>query len=323
MKWDCHVRPLTDDAIRNRWASLASSVGHSPFSTLAYHDAITIATGYNGAIILANSSGNDEAGIIVNWRKLGPYRKVIIPPFTAYSYPLFRRHSSESDVHGRNTPLDALLEAIENHFDIAHLHLPPFVCDVRTCQWRGWTASPLFTYGISLTDNVAIRDAWSQGPRRTFAHAHESYSAACDTHAAIDVVRLLQISFDRQKRVLPMAAERLIGLIEALQAAGLASIYSVSSINSDEPEAAVAVLHYGSRASYWIAGSIPGPAMTVLLGNMLPELQKKGIEEFDFFGANTPTIAEFKRRFGPQLFTYYRIGKITALIPRLFATFRK
>ncbi|HET6566995.1 MAG TPA: hypothetical protein VFG50_03460, partial [Rhodothermales bacterium] len=59
------------------------------------------------------------------------------------------------------------------------------------------------------------------------------------------------------------------------------------------------------------AGSEPGPAMSVLLANMLPALASSGMRTFDYQGANTPSIAEFKRRMGARLVSYYGIEKCT------------
>jgi hypothetical protein len=61
--------------------------------------------------------------------------------------------------------------------------------------------------------------------------------------------------------------------------------------------------------------------MTVLLAEALPRLRADGLAAFDFVGANTPSIAEFKRRLGPALVPYFRIERCTraglALLLRL------
>ena len=72
-------------------------------------------------------------------------------------------------------------------------------------------------------------------------------------------------------------------------------------------EGGLIVLVDGSSAYYWIAGSIPGAAMTVVTGQMLFRLRSEGISTVDFVGANTPSIAAFKRRFGPTLVEYPRL----------------
>ena len=98
---------------------------------------------------------------------------------------------------------------------------------------------------------------------------------------------------------------------EALRAEGQVRLFTATPSDTDTPEGGLAVLHDGHTAHYWIAGSAPGPAMTVLLGHTLPRLRDDGIKLFDFVGAHTPSIAEFKRHFGPVLTPYFYLEKIT------------
>ena len=72
------------------------------------------------------------------------------------------------------------------------------------------------------------------------------------------------------------------------------------------PEAGLAALTDGRTAHYWLAGSVPGAAMTVLLAEAFTRLAEEGVTTFDFAGANTPSIAEFKRKFGSTLVPYAR-----------------
>ena len=88
-------------------------------------------------------------------------------------------------------------------------------------------------------------------------------------------------------------------------------LFTATAVADGAPEGGLAVLHDGRTAHYWIAGSTPGPAMTVLLGHTLPRLRDAGLQTFDFVGANTPSIAEFKRHFGPALTPYFHLEKFT------------
>ncbi|MEX0599100.1 MAG: GNAT family N-acetyltransferase, partial [Rhodothermales bacterium] len=88
-----------------------------------------------------------------------------------------------------------------------------------------------------------------------------------------------------------------------------ASAFAVRHKSSDEIHAAVVILNDGRTAYYWIAGSRPGDGMTVLIGELLPRLFNQGIELFDFMGANTPGIAEFKRKFGARLVPYFALTR--------------
>jgi hypothetical protein len=75
-------------------------------------------------------------------------------------------------------------------------------------------------------------------------------------------------------------------------------------IASGIDEAAIVLLHRLSDAFYWIVGSSPGPSMTILIAHVFEHCAANNIRRFDFVGANTPSIADFKRRFGPKLTTY-------------------
>ena len=76
-------------------------------------------------------------------------------------------------------------------------------------------------------------------------------------------------------------------------------------------EAAVCTITDAGTSYYWLAGSVPGPAMTVLLGSLLPKLRQDGVRIFDLVGANTPSIAEFKRRLGAQLEEYRALTSVS------------
>ena len=91
-----------------------------------------------------------------------------------------------------------------------------------------------------------------------------------------------------------------------LQEKNYATTFTATPVSGGAPEAGLIVLRDGASACYWIAGSVPGPAMTVLLGHVLSRLQAEGVRYFDFVGANVPPVAEFKRHFGPKLVPYLR-----------------
>ena len=129
-------------------------------------------------------------------------------------------------------------------------------------------------------------------------------------------------SYRRHQRNAPAAESQLVALIQQLQTAGAARVFAATASGENAPSGGVIVLHDGRTAHYWIAGSRPGPAMTVLLGKLLPRLRDEGLEVFDFVGANTPSIAEFKRHFRPRLTPYYHVEKISRLELRLLQCLR-
>lgn len=296
--------------VEERWRALwQHSPQRSPFCQPAYLQAAAAAGGLRLRVHFVRDSAEDLAGCAVWWRRRGPYREIIIPAFTPFSGVLLRDEPSEADVHARQTPFDCLLTSLESNYDVLRLHLPLGVDDIRPAVWRGWQSRPLYTYVLDLKPEVGPTHGWSSSASRNFRkHCEEFDLVEADAETCTS---LCAESYKRNGRRLPLSAGSLTPMIEGLVAAGAAATYGARSTASGRVEAAVAVLHDGRTAAYWVAGSMPGPAMTVLVGRMLPKLAGVGLSRFDFMGANTPPIAEFKRRFGAELQQYQRLSLFT------------
>ena len=226
------------------------------------------------------------------------FRRVTPPPFTQYCGPVLRAQSNEQAVHGRHSALEATLEALEAKY--RYMLLLANLEDPRPAQWRRWRVSPRFTYTLSPAEG---RADWSSSTRRTFNKYGDVCEVREDSSAAVQVVRCCRKSYARHGRKLPASSEALVRLVESLRERGMARLFTLR--RAGRLEGGLALLHDGNTAHYWIAGSKPGPAMTVLLGRALGTLYASGITIFDFVGANNPSIAEFKRRFGARLTPYY------------------
>ena len=246
------------------------------------------------------AEGRDEAGAIILYRGKGALRMARPSPFTQYSCLLLRVPPDEAAVHQRRSPLEALLGALEPRY--RRLLLLVSLQDPRPAQWRGWDVRPLFTYRLSPKAAVAT---WSAATRRTYKKFAPAYSVKESADSASEIVSWCRQSYARQGRRLPAEPEALTGLVNRLRAAGCVRLFTAS--RGGELEGGLAVLHDGRTAHYWIAGSQPGPAMTVLVATVLRDLAASEVGTFDFVGANTPSIAEFKRHFGPRLTPYYRL----------------
>ena len=298
--------PPVQDAEAERWNALREAAAvRTPFARLDYVRAIAAAARGRLGIHIVSDGTRDVAGAAVTWKQRGPWREAIVPPYTPFSAVLLRKALDPSDVHARTTPLESLLTELEAGYDRVHMHLSPEHADVRPAQWRGWTARPLYTYRLRTADGP---ETWSKAAARAFRTRREDYELLEGNEAGQDAVRLAATSYARQRRNMPLDSGTLGTLVESAERHGLAASFAVRHRDSGAIQAAVATLRGNRQAYYWVVGSVPGPAMTVLLGKMLPKLHADGIEMFDLMGANTPSIAEFKRRFGARLTPYYRIG---------------
>ncbi len=257
---------------------------------------------------LVSTQDRDEAGALVYWRRRGPYRQGVLPPFTQYSPVVLRTPPLEAEVHARRSAFEALLAALEPCFSHHCFFLS--ITDVRPAQWRGWRVEPRYTYRLSLVEDDLL-NRWSSATRRAFRKHSAAYHVEEQPEAASSIVQQCAESYRRHGRALPTDPTRLHTLVDTLRAEGQVRLFTATPVGGSAPEGGLAVLHDGRTAHYWIAGSAPGPAMTVLLGHTLPRLRDAGLQAFDFVGANTPSIAEFKRHFGPALTPYVYLEKIT------------
>jgi hypothetical protein len=322
------VLPWDDPAAAGRWDTLLeASEQRSPFAARSYARHTAGLLNLSAALHFVAGPERDEAGALVFWRKRGPLREALIPPFTAFTPFLFREPPGEADAHQHHSPFGALLAHLEAEFDVLRFHLDPSTTDLRPARWRSWRAAPLYTYRQRLAPAEVLLAAWSASARRTFRQAGGSFRIEESAGAIADAARLCSASYERSGRSCPLPEDRLAAWITALHHDGMARAFSATPNGTGDTDtgaasAAVAFLHDGRTAYYWVAGSKPGPAMTVLLGTVLPRLHKGGIETFDWVGANTPSIAEFKRRFGPTLTPYFRIEKIKPAALRLYQAWR-
>ena len=297
-----------DAAVAERWRRLWDlSPQRTAFSRLEFVTALASATRLDVAILFVAIGGEDVAAVAVPWRRRGPYREVLTPPLTPFSAVVLRKEPAENEVHGRTSELEHLLEALQEHFAVARLHLPPALHDVRPASWRGWNVQPFYTYVAPLPSPPAT---WSSNTARTFERMRPEYETSAGGGSASDLARLCAAGYRRHGRKPPFEEDRIAAVVEAVTAAGSASVFSARNRASGAVEASAVVVRAGAEAAYWLAGSEPGPAMTVLIGELLEDLAGGGVARLDFVGANTPGIAEFKRKFGSGLVPYYRIEHI-------------
>lgn len=320
------ILSVEDAAVREAWQRLwEKSPQRSPFSTLAFAEAVSRHFGLDLSLIGVSSECRErvlEAGALLFHRKRGPYRETVLPPFTPYSAVLLDDTTDGAAVHDRQSPFEVLLSGIESQFGRIILHLFPSVTDVRPASWRSWRVRPLFSYTIPLDPEETLIARWSESARRTFKKGREAFIISEETDLSETIVGLSAQSYERHRRGYPAEIEAIRRVMDELCEQQLVRLFIARSKSEGEPKAGLAVLHDGKTGYYWIAGSLPGDAMTVLLGCVLPRLRGDGLERFDFVGANTPSIAEFKRRLGAELVPYYRAEKETRpelrLLYRLF-----
>jgi hypothetical protein len=293
------LHPLEDAGARAAYGELWKDSPHrTPFGHLAFGDAVCSAFGLHGHIASAqDDAGNWTGAALIFEKRVGPARVAALPPLALYSAPVLAAPLDASEAHARISPLDALASAM-GRFAQATWMLPPSHTDARPLTWAGWSLATRYTYIGRLPTDPA---AFSSAVRRTIGKAEAEFSVVEDAALAPAAARLMRGAFARAGRRFRVPDEATAAVAGALVNAGLARVFAAVPAGGGEPAAALVAAHDDRTAYYWIVGGEPGPATTVLLAHALPELAAGGLAAFDWAGANVPSVAEFKRRFGPEL----------------------
>lgn len=229
-------------------------------------------------------------------RRTGPFREIVVPPYSPYS-------AIQDPDHAGPVGLLELASRIMASGRPALLALSPELSGSMD-QLPGFERREMATYVLTTASADVVLEHCSSSQRRLVRkHADEFvYRSKPDDLEA--VVQLVAASYGRHGRTMPGGTERMTDLASYLVSLGMASVHTVVDRTTDEVAAGIVALRGDATAWYWLSGSIPGPAMSVLIPRTAEALHTDGINQFDLMGANTPSIAEFKRRFGADLVSY-------------------
>lgn len=277
----------------------AHCAGHSdltPFQRPEFLEGLTRSVPWSPVLI-------DWDASLVQWsfvRRRGPSTDIVLPPFCPFS-SLLAASGTTSEQRAASLGSLALRAG----------HLPEsrlFAIDPQDWAASGRPAAPaglahhdMATWVVNLAPIDDLMQDWSASARRTWRKNQADYRFV-EGGSVADLVDLVAAGYARHNRRLPLPAAALASWSEDLIRAGIGRLYTL--MEGPVLVAGVLVVRGPVRAWYWLAGSRPGPAMTVLLGHLFAQLHEQGVPAFDFMGANTPGISEFKRRFGGSRVTY-------------------
>lgn len=300
--------PLTDDG---RYAALwERSPQRTPFSHPTFAHALAEAYGFDLRWAGVEEGGALAAAVPVFEKRRGPFTASALPPLCPVHAPVLAEPLGEAEVNDRRSPLDRLVADLAARYDQVTLALPPAYADVRPFTWAGWRATPRYTHRLRL-GRGDLPAGFSAVVRRTVRQEAARFDVGEDARHAETAVALTEAAYHRRGEAGGIDGATARPLVSALVGAGLVRAFAATRRGSHTPEAAVLVATDGRTAYDWIAGSVPGPAMTVLLAEVLERLERERVETFDFAGANVPGIAQFKRKFGGRLQTTYHVRTVT------------
>lgn len=295
-------------AIEQEWnLRLESQADASPFCHPSFIRGLNALFGWDDVLLKVD----DEVAAWCTLRKRGPLVDLVVPPLTQFTPILARTDGSAEQLR------KSIASLMTAHSGLPYSRLfsiPPSFGTTASVLPLPGSLPPRVQLDIKKTFHVPCSpleealSSWSSSHRRTFRHEHERFQFHVDVESAVEIAELTDAAYRRAGSRLAVSPPKLQGFVERLVTDGLAVAVCVRDHSSDL-QAGIILLQSREMAWYWIAGSHRGPAMTVLLGRTLDYLHKQGIKSLDFVGANTPAIAEFKRRFGGAEVAYGHLSR--------------
>lgn len=236
---------------------------------------------------------------MTEWRHPAP------APFAGILCPMEAR--SESFLRDA---LAAAAQAIPPRVDLVEIVFQPAIHDVRGLIWSGWDAAPHYNYTSNLTPPDPFGKAAENSVNRQAEKARKTGRVA--TTGLDQLPELLALWEDTKTRhklpdyVDPNAWGALAAWMNRGSETGLA-IEVVGIRVEDGPMEAGALIGKDSHRVYYLLGaSAPdafGSGAPTLLHFEAATLavQRGWPPLYDWVGANTPSIAQFKKKFRPDL----------------------
>ncbi|MEL6614850.1 MAG: hypothetical protein AAFQ43_03880 [Bacteroidota bacterium] len=284
--------PLAD-ARADALALWTRSATRTPFSHPAFAEAVGAAFGLTPLAVLS-----DQTGVIGLEKTRGPLRALALPPLAPEAPPLLTAHATEAAAHSGETPLATLVSTLADRFDQAAFALGPWP-DARPFAWAGWNVATRYTYALDVSPEAP--DRWSKTTRWEARRHADAYIVEWGDAPLARAADLEVAAYDRKDADLGISPEAIADVARALADAGLARAVGARNRETGALDAAAVFAVDSDRAWYWIAGSVPGPAMTVLLDRAVRDLASGGVAHLDWAGANVPSVAEFKRKRADRL----------------------
>ncbi len=298
--WDAFHARCPDATVfgSSRWLRCAARVfGGHPVYLLAPGDAAPHAKDRPGA---ADAHAH-EAGIPLLVRHRGPFPIVTALPITLYQ-GMYASAGGFSD-----SAVEALFSHIERKTFFATLPLPVGSRAGAIAESRGWERIAQRTVRIPIDTIDPTWREFSQSLRRKIRRAEDAM-LVCTTSDDLSIIAgMHEESYARHGMRPPVATTQLAAWLSMLQEERLITQY-VARDGDGRARAARVVMCDGDTVYDWMAGmgagSVHAAASHWLVWEIMRLHAERGMRIFDFMGANTVGVSDFKFLFGGSVVHY-------------------
>ena len=256
------------------------------------------------------------------WNKLSI---VMMPPSTPYNHVIVQE--KETKYISKNTKFNfeitqLILQYLENEFKYILLNYPKEITDIRALTWNNYTPKVLYTYFTALDDIESLYNQFDHSIRKRIKRGEKlNYDLEIGNGASeIKIfLELENLTYNRQQQKKTISDTHLINFMNLIRDKIEYMVYIIKYDNN--PVAARIEIIDNDIVFDWKAGADPKYFDTglnqVIIWEVIKDMRKKGMKYFDFGGANTPTIADYKSKFNFKLTPYYSVDKIIGFVPKI------
>lgn len=274
---------------------------------------------------------NDDlvGGIAFEERKVGGFDMLFNPKFTQFLGILYSDNSSMNPAKRESlekTMLADILDFLESRYKRIAINNHYSIKDIRLYNWRNYRAVVRYSYLVDLSN---IDEAFEQFESRNKYDIRKALKQNIKAIPANDVKRfheLHDLTFKRQGLKNPLTYSQTEKIYSALSNLNKCKLYFSRDEHSNFMSTAFII--WDNQTAYYLMGANHPEFRSAASGGLvlwtaMKELAEMGIKEFDLYGANTESIALYKRGFGGQLIPYYRVTKSNSLLFRAIDSFRE
>ncbi len=293
---DCSVHTISLLEQNDIWRQLhASAQNASVFTSDAWLRTLAAHFHRDPTAVVLLRGDTPVAGIPLLLRRRGMLHAAPPHPVTLYSGIL-----TDTDTRLWQESLPMLLRAVERRCHFVSLSITPTEEVQAAFRARPWLMHTRHNRCLSLHSEDELWNGYSQSLRRKIRRASESDLRVDPDPSPQTLAECYGESYHRHGILPPIPVNDMQRWLADLNREGIVQMYAAKR-SDGRCVATRALLRDGDTLYDWLAGSNPplAPAGSHwLLHILLTRAIAAGHTRFDFMGANTPGVSDFKRAFG-------------------------
>ena len=236
--------------------------------------------------------------------------KIVIPQFTPYTSVIYRKIDTSNNykiISERRKVNELIALYLKRNYKKIVLKQNIEYIDIRDFQFNKFSASYLYTYYINL-DKYNLEIINKKNKKDINNALEKNYEFELITnYNEIDV--LLKPFFETMdKKVFSVDKkfkDKFINMVKLLKER---TLFYILKSEEDILSTRIELIDNDKKIEDWIAGTTEKGRKeritSFFVHKILLDLKEKGYKDFDWNGANTPGVTDFKRNFGGELKPY-------------------